>query len=67
MRRRQYYRWMALAERDRHEHATPLRESRQDDGATKEEAHHRKLSFAEEFLALLRKHGVAFDPKFVFG
>jgi len=32
-----------------------------------QEAHHRKMSFDEEFLALLRKHGVAFDPKFVFG
>jgi hypothetical protein len=36
-------------------------------GATKKEAHHRKISFDEEFLALLRKHDVAFDPKFVFG
>jgi len=25
------------------------------------------MSFDEEFLALLRKHGVEFDPKFVFG
>jgi len=33
----------------------------------REEAHHRKMSFDEDFLALLRKHGVAFDPKFVFG
>jgi hypothetical protein len=41
--------------------------SRQDPDATQEEAHHRKMSFDEEFLALLRKHGVAFDPKFVFG
>jgi REP-associated tyrosine transposase len=32
-----------------------------------QEAHHRKMSFDEEFLALLRKHGVEFDPKFVFG
>ena len=30
-------------------------------------AHHRKMSFDEEFLALLKKHGVEFDPKFVFG
>jgi hypothetical protein len=29
--------------------------------------HHRKMSFDEEFAALSRKHGVAFDPKFVFG
>lgn len=32
-----------------------------------QEAHHRKMSFDEEFVALLRKHGVEFDPKFVFG
>ena len=32
-----------------------------------QKAHHRKMSFDEEFVALLRKHGVAFDPKFVFG
>jgi putative transposase len=30
-------------------------------------AHHRKMSFDEEFLALLKKHGVEFDPRFVFG
>jgi REP element-mobilizing transposase RayT len=32
-----------------------------------QEAHHRKMSFETEFLALLKKHGVEFDPKFVFG
>jgi len=32
-----------------------------------QEAHHRKMSFDQEFLALLRKHHVEFDPKFVFG
>jgi REP element-mobilizing transposase RayT len=32
-----------------------------------QEAHHRKMSFDAEFLALLKKHGVEFDPKFVFG
>lgn len=32
-----------------------------------QEAHHRKASFEEEFRALLRKHGVEYDPKFVFG
>jgi putative transposase len=32
-----------------------------------QQAHHRKMSFDEEFLTLLRKHGIAFDPKFVFG
>jgi putative transposase len=28
---------------------------------------HRKMSFDVEFLALLKKHDVEFDPKFVFG
>jgi len=31
-----------------------------------QEEHHRRVSFQEEFLALLRKHGVAFDPTHVF-
>ena len=29
--------------------------------------HHKKLDFAAEFVALLKKHGIAFDPKYVFG
>jgi len=32
-----------------------------------QEAHHKKMSFETEFLALLKKHGVEYDPKFVFG
>ena len=32
-----------------------------------QEAHHQKMSFDAEFLALLKKHGVEYDPKFVFG
>ena len=32
-----------------------------------QQAHHKKRGFEEEFVALLKKHGVAFDPKFVFG
>lgn len=32
-----------------------------------QESHHRKMSFDQEFIALLKKHGVAFDPKYVFG
>ena len=32
-----------------------------------QEAHHRKTSFEDEFRALLRKHGVEFDSKYVFG
>jgi len=29
--------------------------------------HHKRRSFEEEFVMLLRKSGVAYDPKFVFG
>jgi putative transposase len=32
-----------------------------------QEAHHRRMNFDEEFLVLLRRHGVEFDPKFVLG
>lgn len=32
-----------------------------------QEAHHKRMSFEEEFVALLKKHGVEFDPKFVLG
>jgi putative transposase len=32
-----------------------------------QEAHHRRLSFEDEFIALLKKHGIAYDPKYVFG
>jgi hypothetical protein len=32
-----------------------------------QESHHRKINFETEFLALLKKHNVEFDPKFVFG
>ncbi len=32
-----------------------------------QEAHHRKMSFDVEFLALLKRHGLEFDPKYVFG
>jgi putative transposase len=32
-----------------------------------QETHHRKMTFEDEFLALLRKHGVEYDPKFVLG
>ena len=30
-------------------------------------AHHRKMSFEEEFVALLKKCGVEFDARYVFG
>src|SRR5579871_266898 len=29
--------------------------------------HHRKMTFETEFVDLLRKHGIEFDPKYVFG
>ena len=32
-----------------------------------QEAHHKKMGFDAEFLVLLKKHGMEFDPKFVFG
>lgn len=32
-----------------------------------QQAHHKRRGFEEEFVALLKKHGVTFDPKFVFG
>jgi len=32
-----------------------------------QEAHHKRRAFDQEILALLRRHGVEFDPKFVFG
>lgn len=31
-----------------------------------QEAHHRKMTFEQEFIALLKKHGVEFDPRYVF-
>jgi putative transposase len=32
-----------------------------------QETHHRKMNFDSEFVALLKKHGIEFDPKVVFG
>jgi REP element-mobilizing transposase RayT len=32
-----------------------------------QEAHHRRRTFEDEFRELLRKHGVEYDPKHVFG
>ena len=32
-----------------------------------QERHHREMSFEEEFIAFLKKHGVEYDPKYVFG
>jgi putative transposase len=33
----------------------------------KQEEHHRKRSFEEEFVALLRSCGIAYDERYVFG
>lgn len=30
-------------------------------------AHYRKITFEQEFVALLKKHGIEFDPRYVFG
>ena len=32
-----------------------------------QEEHHKKMDFDVEFVALLKKHGIEFDPKYVFG
>jgi putative transposase len=32
-----------------------------------QEAHHKKMTFEEEFTALMEKHGVAYDPRYGFG
>jgi REP element-mobilizing transposase RayT len=32
-----------------------------------QEAHHRKMSYEDEYVALLKRHGVEYDPKYVFG
>jgi putative transposase len=33
----------------------------------KQKEHHRRRSFQEEFLAFLDKHGLAYDPRYVWG
>jgi putative transposase len=33
----------------------------------RQKEHHRKQSFDEEFIAFLKKHGIDYDPRFVFG
>ena len=33
----------------------------------KQREHHKKKTFEEEFITLLEKHGVKYDPEFVFG
>jgi putative transposase len=32
-----------------------------------QQKHHRKKTFQEEFLSILKKHGIEYDPRFVWG
>ncbi len=32
----------------------------------RQEEHHKKLSFQDEFLALLKRHNIEYDPRYVF-
>ena len=32
-----------------------------------QEQHHRKMTFEDEFVGLLEKHGIDFDPRYGFG
>ncbi len=32
-----------------------------------QELHHRRNTFEQEFISLLKRHGVPYDPKYVFG
>jgi REP element-mobilizing transposase RayT len=32
-----------------------------------QEAHHKKMTFEQEFIVLLKKHGIGYDPRYVFG
>jgi REP-associated tyrosine transposase len=31
-----------------------------------QDAHHKKMDYVSELIALLKKHGVPYDPKYVF-
>ena len=33
----------------------------------RQKEHHRKKSFQDEFIDLLDKHGIEFDPRYIFG
>ena len=35
--------------------------------AVAQKIHHKRMTFEDEFLALLKKHKIEFDPKYVFG
>jgi hypothetical protein len=32
----------------------------------RQQEHHRKMTFQEEFLALLKKHGIAYDERYLW-
>jgi len=32
-----------------------------------QESYHKKVSFQQEYIVLLKKHGVEYDPRYVFG
>jgi len=32
-----------------------------------QKAHHRKITFQEEFLAILKKHGIEYDERYIWG
>jgi len=29
--------------------------------------HHKKMTFEEEFIILLKRHGIEYDPRYVWG
>jgi putative transposase len=37
-----------------------------EDYITNQEEHHRKMSFQEEFTALLKRHGIEFDERYLW-
>jgi REP element-mobilizing transposase RayT len=37
------------------------------DYIARQQEHHKTRSFEEEFLAILKKHGIDYDPKYVWG
>jgi hypothetical protein len=37
-----------------------------DSGLRDQKQHHRRISFREEFLKLLRNHGVEFDERYIW-
>jgi len=56
---------------ERREICSPRRKPWVDSAVAKyieeQETHHHKRTFQEEFVELLVKHGIDYDPKFVFG